>query len=85
MYIDMCGTIAVVELSFRKGRVQSVSMRALCKRIYAATAFEAFFSGSKGLFIIGSFGLVRPFAFIYRHYRYLFMLTVYFYILINFE
>ena len=38
----------MVELSFRKGRVQTVSMRALCTQIFAARAYEAFFSGSKG-------------------------------------
>ena len=49
---------SVVELSFMKGRVQSVSMRALCARIFAARAYETFFSGSKGHFNIGSFGPV---------------------------
>ena len=37
--------ITVVELSFRKGRVQTVSMRALCTRIFAARAYEAFLFG----------------------------------------
>ena len=49
---------AVVELSFRKGRVQAVSMRALCTQIFAARAYEAYFSGSKGHFNIVSFGPV---------------------------
>ena len=48
----------MVELSFRKGRVQTVSMRALCTRIFAVRAYEAFFSASKGHFNIGSFGPV---------------------------
>ena len=48
----------VVELSFRKGRVQTVSMRALCRQIFATRAYETFFSGSKGHFNIGSFGPV---------------------------
>ena len=48
----------MVELSFRKGRVQAVSMRALCTQIFAARAYEAFFSGSKGHFNIVSFGPV---------------------------
>ena len=45
---------AVVELSFRKGRVQTVSMRA----IFAFRAYEGFFSGSEGHINIGSFGPV---------------------------
>ena len=48
----------VVELSFRKGRVQTDSVRALCTLIFAARAYEAFLSGSKGHFNIGSFGPV---------------------------
>ena len=48
----------VVELSFRKGRVQTVIMRALCTRFVAARAYEAFFSSSKGHFNIGPFGPV---------------------------
>ena len=40
--------MTVVELSFRKGRVQTVSIRALCMQIYTARAYAAFFSGSKG-------------------------------------
>ena len=48
----------VVELSFRKGRVQTHSVRALCTLIFAARAYEAFLSGSKGHFNIGSFGPV---------------------------
>ena len=56
--------------------MQAVSMRALCTQIFAARAFEAFFSGSKGHFNIVSFGPVKPFAFIYRNYRHLFMLKV---------
>ena len=50
----------VVELSFRKGRVQSVNMRALCTQIFTDRAYtcKAFFSGSKGHFNIGSFGPV---------------------------
>ena len=43
---------AVVELSLRKGRVQTDSMRALCMRIFSARAYEAFFSGSIGHFNI---------------------------------
>ena len=53
-----CSSIAVVELSFRKGRVQTHSVRALRTRIFAARAYEAFLSGSKGHFNIGSFGPV---------------------------
>ena len=48
----------MVELSFRKGRVQTVSMRALCAQIFASRAYDMFFSGSKGHFNIGSFGPV---------------------------
>ena len=48
----------MVELSFRKGRVQTVSTRALSTQIFAARAYEAFFSGSKGHFNIVSFGPV---------------------------
>ena len=50
--------ITVVALSFMKGRVQTVIMRALCTRMFAARAYEAFFSGSKGQYDIGSFGPV---------------------------
>ena len=50
--------LSVVELSFRKGRVQTVGMRALCSQIITARAYEAFFSASKGHFNIGSFGPV---------------------------
>ena len=49
--------LAVVELSLRKDRVQTDSVRALRTRIFAARAHEAL-SGSKGYFNIGSFGLV---------------------------
>ena len=37
-------------------------------RIFVVRAYEAFFSGPKGHFNIGSFGHVYPFAFIYRQY-----------------
>ena len=63
-YIQPCNMFihtyayTVVELSFRKGRVQTVIMRALCTRIFAARDYEAFFSGPKGHFNIGSFGPV---------------------------
>ena len=50
--------ITVVELSFMKGRLQTLIMRALCTRMFAARAYEALFSGSKGHFNIGSFGPV---------------------------
>ena len=50
--------VPVVELSFRKGRVQTVIMRELRTRNFAARAYEAFFSGSKGHFNIRSFGPV---------------------------
>ena len=43
----------IIELSFRKGRVQTVSTQ-----IFAARAYEAFFSGSKGHINIVSFGPV---------------------------
>ena len=49
---------AVVELSFRKGRSQTDSMRALRTQIFATRAYEAFLSGSKGHFNIGSFDSV---------------------------
>ena len=55
---ELTTLVAVVELSFRKGRVQTDSVRALCTRIFAARAYEAFLSGSKGHFNIGSFGPV---------------------------
>ena len=42
----------MVELSFWKGRVPTVSMRALRTRMFAAKAYEAFFSGLKWLFSI---------------------------------
>ena len=48
----------MVELSFRKGRVQTFCMRALCMQILAAKTYEVFFSGSKGHFNIGLFGPV---------------------------
>ena len=48
----------MVELSFRKGRVQTDIVRALCTRIFAARAYEVFLSGSKGHFNIGLFGHV---------------------------
>ena len=68
--------MALVELRFRKGRVQTESMRALCTGIFAVRVYEAFFSGSKGHFNIVSFDPVQPFAFIYRHYMHFFMLKV---------
>ena len=56
--IQKRGYVAVVELSFRKSRVQTDSVRALCTQIFAARAYEAFLSGSKGHFNIRSFGPV---------------------------
>ena len=49
---------SVVELSFKKGRVQTDSVRARCTRIFDARAYEAFLSGSKGHFNIESLGPV---------------------------
>ena len=58
-FIKLCDYMnTVVELSFRKGRVQTDSVRALCTQIFAARAYEAFLSGSKGHFNFGSFGPV---------------------------
>ena len=46
-----CKASAVVELSFRKGRVQTISKRALKARFYANRAPQASFSCSKEHFI----------------------------------